>query len=368
MRTAVRKQVKLFAWFGVCLLLKSRYGCVSVFSRLHHVQGEVHSFGKYRNRRLDHKHSTFDAVLPTRWSDKKFLDIFVDTCRTVLHTRAVHQLFLVVPDAELDRFRTEYGKRIPNSWNFFTESEIVPEYTWFSKGRSGWERQMEIKLAIYRNASRNFFLTLDADNFCTGARLRPAQFLVANRAITCMESTSGNPRFFGSKNLWPTFESLGFPLKVLPAITFGWTPQLLSTQLLRNVDGILQSSRNTSLLSFLLLRGRKRSICKAHCSSTWTEYLAYYALASHFDLLKRYHFQSLQPGIDVGTCFSKVYGVLPHRPLCLKIRITCAMDVQLLRQTPSQLRPVFGVLNDHQLSVAEFETLRKSIGTVESMQ
>ena len=364
MRTTVRTQVGISAWYGVCLLLKSRYGCVSGISRLQHGQREVPGFGKYRKWRFDHELSAFDAVLPTRWSDKKFLDIFVDTCRTVLHTRAVHQLFLVVPDAELDRFHAVYEKRIPSSWKFFTESDIVPEYTLFGKGRSGWERQMEIKLAIYRNVSQKFFLTLDADNFCTGARLRPAQYLIANRAIACMESTRGNPRFFGSKNLRPTFESLGFPAEKMPAITFGWTPQLLSTQLLLDVDKILQSSRNTSLLSFLLLRGRKRSTCRSHCSSTWTEYLAYYALASHFDLLEVHHFQSFQLGIDVGTCYSKVHGVLPHRPLCLKIRITCAMDIELLRQTPTHLRPVFGVLNDHQLSVTEFEKLRRSIGTV----
>lgn len=291
------------------------------------------------------------AVLPTYWKDRTFFENFVRTCSNVLHEGVVTELFVVVPEPELELFGSTFGRTMPTHWRLIDEKAAVPEFESVGLGHAGWQRQMDIKIAIFRNVTEEFYLTLDADNFCTGSDLEPDRFFDGRgRAIACVESDDDRPRFFGQKNAGPTKVALDLESVGQPGFLMGWTPQLLSSSMLQDVHNHFVQEKHTSLVDFLLTTGRTRDTCIRHCRDVWTEYLAYFFLGLHYSVFDVYHDPRPVPGIDIGICYAKEGKALPDCPFCLKLRIVCEEDSFQLFQLERKKRPVFGVLNDHQLS------------------
>lgn len=293
----------------------------------------------------------FSAVLPTYWKDRTFFENFVRSCTNVLHDGVVTELFVVVPQSELEVFGSTFGHMMPVHWRFIDEKAAVPEFESVGLGHVGWQRQMDIKIAIFRNVTEEFYLTLDADNFCTGSDLKPDRFFDGQgRAIACVDSDDDRPRFFGQKNAGPTKEALDLESVGQPGFLMGWTPQLLSSSMLKDVHNHFIRKKGMSLIDYLLTTGRTRTACIRHCQTVWTEYLAYFFLGLHYSVFDVYHDPQPVPGIDIGICYAKAGRALPENPFCLKLRIVCEQDSLQLFQLEKKKRPVFGVLNDHQLN------------------
>ncbi len=186
------------------------------------------------------------------------------------------QVTIVCPEAELAAVKAALARRKGVVLSFVAEEELVPEFG-SHPTVNGWFKQMIVKLAFSKIATRPFYMTLDADVIC----VRPYSqetFIEAGRAITEWERMSLHPEWWsGSATL------LGLPTHQSDSRWgFSVTPNILAKPLaahaLRAVARACRKSAATALIEH-----------SDFARFAWSEYALYMLAAERSRKLDRYH-------------------------------------------------------------------------------
>jgi hypothetical protein len=242
----------------------------------------------------------FDAVLPLTLRDfERFRILDASMARSFEDLRVC---WVVTPDEDFHELAAKIDRA---RYRIVPESEIVPEFRYFPLV-SGWFKQQLIKIAIAPQVETEFYLTLDADLFCTRA-LRYADLIQDGRA----------PCFVHREDLFPKWYEWAERVLKLPrsGAYHNVTPTVLCREAMLKMHRYLcelaesrdfqpQIGRHLSVLLFVsrfgnrwfpnahILRGKRLWAFYLLMNLPWTEYSLYYTFLEATGQFEKYHFRS----------------------------------------------------------------------------
>ncbi len=250
------------------------------------------------NARDQQAANKFDAVLPLALRDfERFRILHASLSRA---SEDMGTCWIVTPDQEYPALAAKVSGK---NYRVVPESRIVPEFRSFPSVE-GWYKQQMIKIAIAAEIKTEFYLTLDADLFCTRP-LRYSDLVQDGRA----------PCFVGQHGKYP--EWYGWAERVLklpwPGEFHNVTPAVLSraamlkmqrhlSELAGNREGISENERRSSKLGFSAQRlwngwfsnARQQRPWAVYLLGNlpWTEYSLYYTFLEATGQFEKYHVRS----------------------------------------------------------------------------
>lgn len=179
---------------------------------------------------------------------------------------------IVSPKCSLDQVSTEFIGRSQNlNVNVFNELDLLPQFA-DAPINQHWYKQQIIKLASYNILDSKYSLTLDAD-IVLYKPLYPEDIYIDDRILTGWENMSHHPDWWSvsAERLGLNKAVCAGPLGMHP------TPQFLSTRMLADLHGYLNSYYSCDAWTFLLNnRG-------------WTEYTLYNLYLNMTGNINRFH-------------------------------------------------------------------------------
>lgn len=281
------------------------------------------------------------AILPTTAHQLHFVQAGLHTCSSILTPQnGIRELVYVVPKEDVETFRQFI---VPHSLNarIEAEDEFVPEL--IGRQWPGAHKQQVIKMLSYRRTFSTHILFLDSDTMCTpnwnkrslARRSFIGQFFVRSwfykpRIYTCTQSIKA---WFGRKQYERTSKYWRIPLN--SDFVMGWTPQLMSTEGLRQALQHLQSTWAVADLYDLLFK---------EPSYVWTEYATYFLSLKQSGSWNKYHYE-VRHDFDIDG--SNV-GVESQIRNCLHVRVN-SIDSFKRVLSEEALVPMI-MLDDHKVN------------------
>jgi Family of unknown function (DUF6492) len=242
-----------------------------------------------------------DAVLPLTMRDFERFEILQASMSRFSSDLGV--CWVVTPNEDFK----ELARRIDrNQWRIVPESEIVPEFRYFPQV-GGWFKQQLIKIAIAGKITTDFYLTLDADLFCTKA-LRYSGLIKDGRS-GCLtvypnevfpiwyewaERVLKLPRSNSYHNVTPTILSREAMLKMQRHLGELADIRDIKPGIGRRLSKLLYTSRlgNRMFLNARILLGKRPWAFYLLTNLPWTEYSLYYTFLEATGQFEKYHFRT----------------------------------------------------------------------------
>ncbi|MDR3448694.1 MAG: DUF6492 family protein [Negativicutes bacterium] len=204
---------------------------------------------------------------------------------------------IIAPDDELAAVKNsigdDYGEKL--SVNYISETDFCPEIARIDR-KFGYAKQMLIKLAAFDGNKGDYFLTLDTD-IVACKPFDENTFFTDGRAVSALEYCTLPEWWTISASVlgWPIEENF-FNNPVMYV-----TPQLLNTQILRELAEFLSSSRfeGKNWVEGLMERYTGQT------PNIWTEYTLYYLFAFKMDLLNKHYLTMDESSADMALHCAK---------------------------------------------------------------
>ncbi|CAM9637128.1 unnamed protein product [Chrysoparadoxa australica] len=180
---------------------------------------------------------------------------------------AFHQVFVVVPDSEMELIEQSLGAKSALDASVIAESSLLPSGRADSQW-DGYALQMMLKLLASQLVSTPFYLTLDADVICTASVLSADDLVKHGRGVYSPDANgrAAHPEW------WEASEALlGLPSRDNGVATgtgsFGVTPAVINTPGAMLTLGLLRQGPGIEKLIGHWSRDKPES--------WWTEYTLY---------------------------------------------------------------------------------------------
>ncbi|MBJ92415.1 MAG: hypothetical protein CL577_07415 [Alteromonadaceae bacterium] len=234
------------------------------------------------------------AVLPLKAcgsydvNDLKRAHILFTSLSTFMAPGLISELFIVVPEQEVELVKQEYARWQALNIIVLSEDELLPEFKRYPKMR-GWRKQQLVKIAIADKVANEFYLTLDADVVCLKP-LTEQQLIVDGKALLQYEQRAQHPKWWRSSarllGISADIGPKGVGMTVTPALMSRTISQQLMQQLTPKaanqnwVDGLCSLHNPSDPRNWWIGRYLKLK---------WTEYSLYYLCALKLDMLHKFH-------------------------------------------------------------------------------
>ncbi len=251
-----------------------------------------------------------DGILPLKVSgsygteDLARADILMASLSAFGDKQLFGTFLVVTPDEEVEQVRAHLSTWKTLPIHVTSESVLVPELQNYPRLR-GWRKQQILKLAAPRMLANPFFITFDADVFCT----RPvavSDLCPGEKALIQYENRSLHPKWWASSaRILGVSPQVGDPVRGMSI-----TPAILSREICKSLTSELTPRRGTWI----------DRLCRLHrpthpsnwtlgrlLRSKWTEYSLYYLHGASTGMIDEFH-------VECGTsqCTQTLLGHEAH--------------------------------------------------------
>ena len=237
---------------------------------------------------------TISAVLPLKAcgsydvNDLKRAHILFTSLSTFMEPGLISELFVVVPQQEVELVKREYSHWQKLNIIVLSEDELLPEFKHYPKMR-GWRKQQLVKIAIAEKVANEFYLTLDADVICL-KHITEQQLIVDGKALLQYEQRAQHPKWWRSSARLLQMNSDIGPKGVGMTVTPALMSRTVSKQLIQHLTPKSATQNWVDMLCSLHNPSDPRNWwIGRYLNLKWTEYSLYYLCALKLDILDKFH-------------------------------------------------------------------------------